>query len=185
MKTKVSLWRIVLLVLTGIVIGSALYQWNAKTVAGDQMPMPLGFGGSVVLSGSMEPALSVDDLVIVKNTRQFAPGDVIVFQSGNDLIIHRVVSIQDDTIITKGDANDVADDPISIQAVKGVMVCAIPKVGAAVDILQQPAVAILILLAAFGLTELSYRREKAKDQTQLEDLKAQIRQLADELNSEN
>ncbi len=181
MKNKGTLWRVILLAAMGIVIGSAVFNWNARTLAGDRMPMPLGYGASVVLSGSMEPELSVDDLVIVKKTDKINVGDVIVFQSEQDLIIHRVVKLDGDTVTTRGDANNRDDDPISRKNIKGVMVCAIPKVGVAVDFLRQPVVVVAILLAAFALTELSYRKEKDRDQDELEQLKAQIRELAKEI----
>lgn len=64
-KTK-SIFRYIAFALVGIIIGVFIYNQNAKSVVGDKMPMPLGYGVTVVLSGSMEDTLSVDDLVIIK-----------------------------------------------------------------------------------------------------------------------
>ena len=45
-------------------MGINVYLWNASSLAGNAMPMPFGFGMAVVLSGSMEPVLSVNDLLL-------------------------------------------------------------------------------------------------------------------------
>ncbi len=184
MKAKRQILRMVILAFIGLVIGVSVYRWNARNLTGNQMPMPLGFGASVVLSGSMEPELSVDDLVIVKRTESVNVGDVVVFQSENQLIIHRVMEIQGQQLVTKGDANPSADDPIEMDAVKGVMVCVIPKAGAVVEIIQQPVVIVMVLLVAFGLTELSYRKEKQTDTDEMDAIKSEIRQLLDEIKEE-
>ena len=61
-----SVARYIILGLLAVVIGLNVFSLNATRLAGDAVPMPFGFGGSVVLSGSMEPALSVGDLLIVR-----------------------------------------------------------------------------------------------------------------------
>ncbi len=174
-------WRWICLVVVALILGTAVYQFNAKTLMGDPMPMPLGFGVSVVLSGSMEPELSVDDLVIIRKTQDVSPGDVIVFQQGSSLVIHRLIDIQGDQLITKGDANNIADKPISRSDVKGVLVSAIPGVGVAVHFIRQPIVIFLLLAGAVFLAYLSGRREQSEDEQELSDLQRQIHALASEI----
>ena len=124
-----TLLRRTLLVIIGLVIGILLYQWNASALAGNALPMPFGYGTAVVMSGSMEPNLSVGDMVIVQEEDEYAVGDVVVFQSGNSLVIHRIVSIDGDMITTRGDANNADDEPIHIRYIKGKMVLSVPFVG--------------------------------------------------------
>lgn len=174
------LLRIVLLAVISLTLGASVYSWNAKTLTGNQMPMPFGYGLSVVLSGSMEPALSVDDLVIVRESASYAPGEIVVYQSGDILVIHRIVDIDGDTLITRGDANSIADDPVSISAVKGKLVGVIPRVGTAVRFLKSPVGIVLLLGAAGVLLELSWRREKRQDSEELEAIRREIEKLRGE-----
>ena len=154
-----------------------LYFQNAKGILKNKMPMPFGYGMSVVLSGSMEDRLSADDLVIIKATDDYKINDIVLYQDGNSLVIHRIIEIDGDTVTTKGDANNIADAPINKSQIKGVLVYDIAGLGAVVNVLKQPVSVILILSAALLLTELSYRKEKKKDTEELEKIKALIREL--------
>ena len=73
------------------------------------LPRFLGYGIYNVVSGSMEPEIPVGSVVYVEGVRaeDVAGGDVIAFQSGDSVIIHRVVENQvvEGKFTTKGDAN--------------------------------------------------------------------------------
>ncbi len=178
---KHNIVRVVLLTAVALILGLSLYSWNAESLTGNKMPMPLGFGASVVLSGSMESALSVDDLVIIRKTQAIDINDIVVYQDGNSLVIHRVIEIDGDKITTKGDANNTADAPIDRSLVKGVLVCAVPYVGAIVGFLRQPAVVIILLAGAVFLTERSYRKKKSRDADELDKLKEEIEKLMNDM----
>ncbi len=185
MKTqKYISFRRLALGLAGFLLGISIYNWNTRNL-GDQMPMPFGVGASVVLSGSMEPALQVDDLVVIRETDTVQVGDIIVYQSRHSLVIHRVMEISGDAIVTRGDANNAPDEAITMSQVKGVMVASIPGIGAAVRLVKQPAVVTGILIAAVLLTELSFRKDKQKDREELEDIEDEIRKLMNELKVES
>lgn len=182
MKSKVkSIGRVVLLSLIGLIIGLRLYVWNAETLAGNAMPMPFGIGCSVVLSGSMEPTLSVDDLVIVTRQDDYKIGDVVVYQDGRSLVIHRIIEIDEEAgmVTTQGDFNDTPDDPIKPEYIKGKMVGHIPFVGVIVRFLKTPAAFILIIIAAVALFEIPYLRERKKAGDEQERIKEEIRKLKD------
>ncbi len=182
MKKAMPVWlRRLLLVLAAVVLGTNVYLWNAHNLAGNALPMPFGYGVAVVLSGSMEPTLSVNDLVIIRETEQVEAGDVIVFQNGDELIIHRVVAATEEEIITRGDANDNDDSPITLDAVKGKLVVAIPEIGLIARGLKQPIVILLLLFGAVALTELSFRNEQKEAAGDLEEIRAEIARLKDEL----
>jgi len=183
-KTKIvfgSFGRRALLVIAGLVLGLNLYQWNAAGLAGNALPMPFGTGAAVVLSGSMEPALAVDDLIFVRAQKQYAVGDIVVYQSGTELIVHRIIAQDEKQITTQGDANNAADAPVDIRAVKGAVVLRIPRLGALVKLLKLPAVALLLLISACILVERSFRTEKRQQAEQLDEIKAEIRRLKAEL----
>ncbi len=189
-KTK-NIIKIVLRVLAfavvGFFIGISVYTWNAQTFLGDPMPMPLGMGASVVLSGSMEPELSVDDLIIVKKTDKFYEKQVIVYRSGGSLVVHRIVEIKtnEETGVTEyicqGDANGNAKDPpITADAIKGEVIGAIPKVGQVVDVLQDPIFTIVLMLGAVALLIFSGRKEKQENDDELAKIKQEIALLSGE-----
>ena len=182
-KKKINLkgiGRIVLLIVISLIIGIRLYIWNAETLAGNSMPMPFGWGVSVILSGSMEPELSVNDLVIIHEQDSYEIDDVVVFQGADSLVIHKIISVDDDEIITKGVANNKADDPISLSDVKGKMVAHIPFVGAVAQFIKKPVGTVLIIAAAVVLFELPYLQKKKKDTDEQERIKEEIRKLKGE-----
>lgn len=180
-KTKIlAICRRILLAVAAVIIGVRVYAWNAESLVGNRMPMPFGYGAAVVLTGSMEPTLSVNDLIIAKETENFAVGDMIVFQDGSSVVVHRVVALMEENIQTKGDANNVEDAPISKDAVKGKVIAYIPGVGYVVNFLRTPVGIFAMLAVAVTLMELSYRKEKQKDDDELERIKAEIRKLKDE-----
>lgn len=181
--SKKTVFRYIVFSFIGIVLGLFVYTQNAKGLLKDKMPMPFGYGMSVVLSGSMESRLSVDDLVIIKAADNYKVNDIVLFQEGNSFVIHRIIEIDGDTVTTKGDANNVADEPINKSQIKGVLVYDIAGFGAVVNILKQPVFVVLILAAAFLLTEFSYRKEQDKDTEELDEIKKMIEELKKDKNT--
>lgn len=164
----------------GVVLGVNAYLANARGLAGNQLPMPFGVGAAVVLSGSMEPTLRVNDVILVRETGSYEVGDIVVYQSGRTLIVHRIIEKDGERIITQGDANNTADAPIEISAIKGEVIAHIPAAGQSVNAVKTPAGILTVLAAAFALTELSFRREKDEDEKELEAIKEEIRRLKEE-----
>lgn len=183
-KYSALIRRIVLAVL-GILLGLNVYFANAQNLAGKTLPMPFGIGTAVVLSGSMEPELRVNDVIIVRSSENYNINDIVVYDNGREMIVHRIIEQNGDTFTTKGDANNVADEPISAEAVKGKMVFSLPYVGVLVKALRSPVGAIVIILTAILLTEGSFRRKKEKDENRIEEIKEEIRKLKAEQNNQS
>lgn len=180
-KSKLKkIGRIILLSVFSLIVGINLYSWNASTLVGNEMPMPFGWGISVVLSGSMEPALSVNDLVIIAEQSQYNEGDIVVYQDSSSLVIHRIISIDENKVITQGDANNTADKPIDISLVKGKAVANFSFAGALVRFLKTPVGFILVIIAAIVLFELPYLRERKRANEEQEKIKEEIRRLKEE-----
>ena len=101
---------------------------------------PFGIRVAVVLTGSMEPTLNINDFVIIKKPVSFEVGDIISYQSSdtkND-VMHRVISINGDEIQTRGDANNTVDAPIDRSQVTGVYVGKIKYVGKVISFFTSP-----------------------------------------------
>lgn len=180
MKIIKTVLRLVALSCIGIFLGSNIYLWNAQSLTGNALPMPFGHGTAIVLSGSMEPELSVDDLIFVRVQDTYEVGDIVVYQSSGALVVHRIVSLEGNTVVTKGDANNAQDDPMEISAIKGRVTGHIDGVGGLVRLLKSPVVSIGLLGVAVFLLERSYRKEKQQGDEELDAIKAEIRRLKEE-----
>lgn len=78
-----------------------------------------GFRIYRVISGSMQPALQIGDVIIVKKSTNYAERDIITYSNGLTTITHRIIVINNDEVITKGDANEVDDKPINKEQIVG------------------------------------------------------------------
>lgn len=131
MKTKA---RIIVQVFINVLIALLLLTVTATTV----VPLIMGAKPLVVESESMEPAIKVGDLVIVKpvDAETLVIGDTITFQpvSGDPtLVTHRIIekTIGADGLqfTTLGDNNDEPDAPIIADQVNGKVIYTIPAIG--------------------------------------------------------
>lgn len=117
----------------------------------------------VVLSDSMAPKIRVNDLVYIKKLDEQVPlyeGEIIAFYQNGKLVIHRIVEINGDEIITQGDNNDTKDQPISRDSVYGKYLFHVPLVGYILNIYV-----MLIAIGFYGIYTLSkmlYKELKGK-----------------------
>lgn len=176
-KTLKNVIRIVILVLISALIGFSVYSINAIRLNGDALPMPLGFGVSVVLTGSMEPVLSAGDMIAVVPQEAYELDDIIVFQTGRSAVVHRIIAIDGDQFITQGDANNAADDPISLSNIKGKVIIVIPFVGHIINLIKTPIGTIILLGLAIWLLEGSFKKDKKRDDKELDSIRAEIEKL--------
>lgn len=176
-KTVKSVLRIAALTLVAVFIGCNMYIWNAQSLTGNALPMPFGYGAAVVLSGSMEPELSVDDLIFVKEQDSYEVGDVVVFQSGHSVVVHRIIELDKDSVITQGDANNAPDAEMDISQIKGEVVGVWCGFGGVVRLLKSPVVSIGLIALVIFLMERSFRKEKQKGDDEMDKIKEEIRRL--------
>ena len=180
-KWKVILRR-VLLVVFGAVLGVNVYMANARSLMGNQMPMPFGYGAAMVLSGSMEPTFSKGDLIVVKEqSENFAVDDIVVFQDSASLVVHRIVAIDGDAITTRGDANNANDAPVDISAIKGRVLFWIPYAGNVVNFLKTPVGIICVIAAAIALVEIPRRKEKERADEDRQKIIDEIKRLKEDI----
>lgn len=152
MQTIKKIWNVVSTVLVVVFVLSAVFLMGSRL---------LGYEVYTVISGSMEPELSVGDLLYVKpvDPATIQVGDDITFVLNEDLVVatHRVVRIDAEKkhFYTRGIANDIDDsDPVHFNNVRGVVKFSIPLLGYVSDYIQNPpgmyitiaAGAVLIIL---------------------------------------
>lgn len=177
---KSNWFRRIILVVVGLILGLNVYMLNASRLIGNKMPMPFGYGMAVILSGSMEPEMSVDDLIIVHESNDYVVGDVVVFQGSGMLITHRIIDIQGNEYITKGDANNVEDQPILDSNIVGEVIFCIPGLGNLVNIIKSPIVSLVIIIIAVILIEMSNDKDRKDEDLELEKIREEIRKLKEE-----
>ncbi|MBQ4638218.1 MAG: signal peptidase I [Clostridia bacterium] len=125
-----------------------VYVIGARAFMGDPLPTVFGYSWAVISSGSMEPAIKVNDMVIIKKQDDYNVGDIVTYRSGNISVTHRVVEKSDTGCITKGDFNNV-EDPylIPMENIVGRVVGIVPWVGLFVGYLKTPkGVAGLVII---------------------------------------
>ena len=125
-----------------------------------------GYFSAIVGSGSMEPTVSVNDLLIVKGEKSYQKGDIITYVSpGGSLITHRVEEVSDGGYVAKGDANNIPDEEITEQMVLGKLIYVIPKAGRIIDAVVSPAgIAFWACIFLFVLLIQKIRRDENKDE---------------------
>ncbi|MCQ4021520.1 MULTISPECIES: signal peptidase I [unclassified Ruminococcus] len=168
MKTKKSIFSKitnVLLSLVIIILALVIAVTVFIRVTGNT---PSFFGYSIfrVSSGSMEPELMVGDVILtheVTDYNSLEVGDVITFRGSigeyeNQLITHKIVKApyQENGItyvVTKGVANLIEDEPVSVDKIEGELVCKIPFLDAIYGFFLTPwglllSIAVILLLFA-------------------------------------
>lgn len=124
----------------------------------------LGYTFYEIATGSMEPTLNVKDFIIVKESDKYSVGDIITYKEDNSYITHRIIKINGDTLVTKGDANNSEDKIISKSEVIGKVVKIIPKGGVIKEIILTPKI-IFTLLVTLVLINLCFSLTKKEDKS--------------------
>jgi len=99
------------------------------------VPRVLGYQTYAVLSGSMEPEISVGSIVYTKEVEpeKLQERNVVTYRlNGSTVVTHRIVEVDTEKqqFITKGDANEVNDgSPVNYEQVVGKAVLDIPYIG--------------------------------------------------------
>lgn len=130
-----------------------------------------------VTSGSMRPTISPGDVAVTQAVpvSSLKVGDVIVFYPPGvtaEPVMHRIVSLENGLIKTRGDANN-ADDPWQVTLTGTTsyrMVAVVPFIGWLIE-LQRPALIVAGLLVVLAILleirkEVRGRRTKARSEPQ-------------------
>lgn len=113
-----------------------------------------GYSFFQVKTGSMSGTLEIGDIIAVKLTKDVKKDDIITYEKEQILITHRIIEKQGESIITKGDANNAEDEPITKKDVIGKVVYTLKNVEIWKEVFKTPEVYILVIitLVLFGIT---------------------------------
>ena len=162
---KICRWifDIILFIILAIALIMA-YNHIQINIKGNTYTTMLGYSAFEVATGSMSNTIEIGDVILVKLIEPNEPvseNEIVVFTQDTTLVTHRIIKINGDQIITKGDANNTQDDPISRGQIIGKVVKIIPDVKMWKEIILTPKVLIptsisILLLWIF----FSYDKEK-------------------------
>lgn len=102
------LFYILLILLLVYTINLLMY----RVINKDKLPRFFNYYVFNVASGSMEENIHMGDYIIVKKTNNVKVDDIVTYQKDNYFITHRIIRIDGDKVVTKGDANNLEDNEI-------------------------------------------------------------------------
>ena len=136
----------ILIILVTIIIMLAIYYFIQIKVCNKPYANIFGYTFFEVATGSMEPTIDVGDVIIVKITNEVNENDIIVCNKDNAFITHRLIRIDEDNFITKGDANNTEDEPMDKSDLIGKVVSIIPNFALWKKVIFTPQVIIPIFI---------------------------------------
>jgi signal peptidase len=137
------------MILVFIVLLLVIYSFVQINILNKDYVNLFGYTFFQVKSGSMEEAIKVEDIVIEKiidSDYDLQLNDIVSFKEGNSIITHRIIAKSDDTITTKGDANNSEDEPIERKEVIGKVVKIIPNISIWKNVFKTKSVYIMLTI---------------------------------------
>lgn len=183
-------------ILSVIIIASAvIILLTVVLTKSGEAPNVFGYSAFRVLTGSMEPAIETDSLILV---RRIAPSevkkdDIISFYSkdpshGGAVNTHRVISVEQDGELwyytTKGDANQIADKYIvTSNELIGKVIFTSHPLGIFVRLLANPLIFIPVILIPLFVILLSnlIRTVRLAQKMAKEEEEAAVREALEEI----
>ncbi len=130
------------------------------------------FGYSVfsVATGSMEPTLKQNDVILIKKKDSYKVDDIVTFKSDDSYVTHRIISKKGNDIITKGDANNTKDVGIKEEDIIGKVIKIYSNAGIWQKVFTTPQIIIMIFvtLILFDFA-FSYKGFKQKQNVKIVD----------------
>lgn len=111
-----------------------------------------------VETGSMETGIHAGDYILIINKKHYHNRDIITYKQNDYYITHRIVKVEKDKFITKGDANNVEDEPVLKKDVVGKVIYS----GNILNVLIDYKFAIAGIMIAFYLVSCYIESRKKK-----------------------
>lgn len=139
----------------GLLVVANVWLMAQRFLLHENMPSIFGLTPVYVLSGSMEPAFSAGDMILITEEPEYEIGDVVTYQMGEQTVTHRIIGVEDGLFCLQGDANNAPDiDLVDPSRVLGRQVAVIPYVGWLASFLKTPAGIVLLVGLGVLLTEI-------------------------------
>ena len=167
----------ILIVILGIILLITIYNNIQIKILGNDYASFFGHSIFEVQTGSMEPEISAGDWIVVKYDNNIELNDIVTFQNKGEFITHRVIESYNGTYVTKGDANNAKDTPISKDQIIGKVTKILPNFGIFRKTIFNPIV-LLLLIGTCYLAMQTFKKpsekEIAKEQELIDSIKEKI-----------
>lgn len=150
----------ILIIFVIIIMAIAIYYFVQVRILNKPYANMFGYTFFEVATGSMSPTINVGDVIIVKLTDDVKTDDIIVCKDNNSFVTHRLISIQGDKFIAKGDANNTEDEPMDIANLMGKVIKIIPNFSLVKNVIFAPQVIIPIIVLIVLLVILCFLNDK-------------------------
>ena len=137
------------IVIFGIILLISVYNVIQTKIFGNDYSSIFGYSTFEVQTGSMRDEIDVGDWIIVKYSSDIKLNDIITYEKEDSFITHRVIEEYSDTYVTKGDANNTKDDPISKNQVVGKVVKILPNFGIIKKTIFNPVVLLALIITLY------------------------------------
>lgn len=144
-------------IIVAILIIYALNVVYFKVIKKEKLPRIFNYYVFRVVTGSMEDTIKVNDYIIVKKTKNVKVNDIVTFEKDGSFITHRIIKKDGNEIITKGDANNAEDDPITKDMILGKYVRKSKILG---FLIKNKFIIIIVLLFIYVLNMLLQKLSK-------------------------
>ena len=141
MKNISGLIKTIAYLILTFIVGIVIYSFISTQILKKDYTNIFGYTYYSVATGSMKPVISPNDLIFVKITKNVSKGDIITFKDSASIVTHRLIDINNNKYITKGDANNTSDTGINKSDIIGKVVYIITP-----DVIFKGIVVILIFI---------------------------------------
>ena len=139
--------KIIQKIILFILILILLFTLYSKFILKENLIKIAGTAVLIVVTGSMEPEIMAGELIVISESKDYQIGDIVTYrEDGEYLITHRITEKQEDYLITKGDNNNLIDNPINESQVEGKVIFHSRLCGFFVLYLLKPITLALILI---------------------------------------
>ena len=169
---KILKWVIITIALLIIVINITII--TESEVNRDKIPDFFGFTPFIIVSGSMEPKIQTNNIIITKKVdeNEIKEGDIISYKDkeNNIIITHRVVGVINmngqNFYETKGDNNKANDkELVEISRIQGKYLFSIPFLGELITYVKTPrgmGLVLTFIISLYILYDIAAREHMKK-----------------------
>lgn len=123
-----------------------------------------------VMTGSMETGIHAGDYILVIKKDNYKKGDIVTYIKDDNYITHRIIKIKDNTVITKGDNNNVEDEAIKKEDIVGKYIYKSKIINFILDykyVLVVAAIILFIISSLLGNNKEEDKKEEKEEQEEI------------------
>ena len=140
-----------------LIIAVNIYTMAARLITKKNTVSIFGITNAVVDTGSMEgdrsDSIPAKSVIFLVRAKEYEIDDIIMFSGvGKTPVTHRIIGIDSDGFITKGDANNTEDkERVKPEQIIGKVFLTVPYAGYAIGWLKTPLGSMILVLICFLL----------------------------------